>query len=156
MALNKIITGGQTGVDRAALDVCIKLNFPYGGYCPKGRIAEDGVLHIKYHLNETATSVYSERTRKNVIISDGTLVFLPKNNVLPNDGTKLTLEILQEIGKPFLLIPIKKTSDGVVSKINEFLKMFNVEILNIAGPRSSECSQAYNYTYKTIIKVLTQ
>ena len=57
--LNKIVTGGQTGVDRAVLDVCLELNFPHGGYCPKGRIAEDGVLDEKYNLKETTSSLYS-------------------------------------------------------------------------------------------------
>jgi len=74
MALHKIISGGQTGVDRAALDVAIALDIPHGGWCPRERKAEDGVIPEKYHLDETETEEYNERTRLNIRNSDGTLV----------------------------------------------------------------------------------
>lgn len=156
MVLSKIISGGQTGVDRAVLDVCLKLNFPYDGYCPKGRIAEDGVLNSKYLLKETSTSLYSERTIKNIIISDATLVFIPDENVLPEDGTKLTIEVLKETKKPFLLISIKWHPTIVARKIKDFLKDGDVKILNVAGPRSSQCELAYSYTHKILTKILTK
>ncbi len=76
MFIKKIISGGQTGVDRAALDVALKLGIPHGGYIPKGRIAEDGPLPKKYHLQEMPTDSYEARTEKNVQDSDGTLIIV--------------------------------------------------------------------------------
>jgi hypothetical protein len=73
--INKIISGGQTGADRAALDFALKFNIPHGGWIPKGRIAEDGPLPAKYQLQEMPTSSYPKRTEQNVIDSDGTLIF---------------------------------------------------------------------------------
>jgi hypothetical protein len=72
--IKKIITGGQTGADRAALDVAILLNIPHGGWVPKGRLAEDGPIHTKYQLKEMPTDSHEERTEQNVIDSDGTLI----------------------------------------------------------------------------------
>ena len=72
--IKKIISGGQTGADRAALDVAIKLNIPHGGWVPKGRPAEDGPIHTKYQLKEMPTDSYSDRTEQNVADSDGTLI----------------------------------------------------------------------------------
>jgi hypothetical protein len=72
--ITKIISGGQTGADRAALDFALKFNIPHGGWIPKGRIAEDGPLPAKYQLQEMPTSSYPKRTEQNVIDSDGTLI----------------------------------------------------------------------------------
>jgi predicted Rossmann-fold nucleotide-binding protein len=72
--IKRIISGGQTGVDRAALDVALELGIPCGGWCPKGRLAEDGSIDLRYPLKETNSSEYRERTEKNVEDSDGTLI----------------------------------------------------------------------------------
>ena len=152
--LFKIVTGGQTGVDRAALDVCLELKFPYSGYCPKGRIAEDGVIDEKYKLKETESSLYSERTRKNIEISDGTLIFLPCVKEIPLDGTKLTIEILKKVKKPFLFI--SREEGSILEKSIGWLEANNIQVLNIAGPRASQDRLAYSFTKKILKKLLTQ
>ena len=88
--LSEIVSGGQTGVDRAALDVALSLQIPHGGWCPKGRRAEDGPIDSKYLLKETDEEKYEVRTEKNVIDSDGTLIF---SKGLLTGGTLLTLEM---------------------------------------------------------------
>ena len=89
--IKKIISGGQTGADRAALDVAIKFNIPHGGWIPKGRIAEDGPLPDKYQLQEMPTSSYPKRTEQNVIDSDGTLIF---SRGKPTGGTDYTRKMV--------------------------------------------------------------
>lgn len=96
----KIISGGQTGVDLAALDSAIELNIPHGGYCPKGRLYENGRIPEKYNLVEAKTEEYSERTILNLTESDGALVFLPRDAVEILDGTRLTIEELKRKNKP--------------------------------------------------------
>jgi len=96
----KIISGGQTGVDRGALDASLKNNFSCGGWCPKGRLAEDGIIHKKYPLNEMIDTTYSSRTKQNVIDSDGTLIIFPGTL---SGGTLLTRQIANELSKPLYL-----------------------------------------------------
>jgi len=108
-----IVSGGQTGVDRAALDVALALGIPCGGWCPKGRLAEDGPLPDRYPLRETEFEGYSKRTKLNVQDSDGTLLFTRQR---PSGGTKLTLQYAQRIGKPFKVVYLgkkRKTVDTV-------------------------------------------
>lgn len=90
--LKKIISGGQTGVDRAALDAAILLKIPHGGWCPKGRLSEVGKIPDKYLLKETESSDYSERTKLNIHDSDGTLIFVPSTPIKVTDGTLLTIQ----------------------------------------------------------------
>src|SRR5262245_54833883 len=92
----KIISGGQSGVDRAALDVALELGIPCGGWCPKGRRAEDGPLPDRYPLDETQTSFYPERTRRNVRDSDGTLILA---DGAAKGGTALTIELAEQMQK---------------------------------------------------------
>src|SRR5947209_12411896 len=97
----KIVSGGQTGVDRAALDVALELGLPCGGWCPKGRLAEDGVVPDRYPLDEAPTASYPERTRLNVRDSDATLVL---SWGAPQGGTLLTVRACQGQGKPHLVL----------------------------------------------------
>src|SRR6516225_9704134 len=99
----KIISGGQTGVDRAALDVAMQLGIPCGGFCPKGRKSEDGIIPEKYPLIETATDNYPERTELNIKTSDGTVILFIK---VLDRGTQLTGELCKRHRKPFLLIDL--------------------------------------------------
>jgi len=99
----KIISGGQTGVDRAALDFCLENDISCGGWCPKGRLAEDGCIAEKYLLIETETKDYAERTLLNVENSDGTLIIY-KNEM--DGGSELTLEFVKEKKKPHFLIDL--------------------------------------------------
>jgi len=91
--IQKIISGGQTGADRAALDFAIKRGIPHGGWIPKGRKTEDGTLPEKYHLLEMPTGSYSKRTEKNILDSDGTLIVshgLLTGGISPDNGIRRT------------------------------------------------------------------
>lgn len=137
----KIVSGGQTGVDRAALDIAIQLNIPHGGWCPKGRLAEDGTIPVKYALTETNSSEYSERTKLNIRDSDGTLILVPDALVKISDGTQLTKQEVAEKNKPYLIIQLNQA--GNIEQIADWIKLNKIEILNIAGPRESTCPGIY-------------
>jgi hypothetical protein len=105
-AIARVISGGQTGVDRAALDWAIRNDVPHGGWCPKGRRAEDGTIPEKYALEETASRGYADRTRRNVFSADATLIL----NIGPLEGgTRLTAEVCEQWQKPFLIIQLDAT-----------------------------------------------
>src|SRR3954447_14624932 len=97
--IQRIVSGGQTGVDRAALDVALALGIPCGGWCPRGRGAEDGLIPERYPLVETPAADASQRTRWNVRDSDGTLILAWGE---PTGGTLLTVQACRETGKPHL------------------------------------------------------
>lgn len=129
-SIQKIVSGGQTGVDRAALDVGLELGFPCSGWRPKGRRAVDGVIPAKYHMQETGSRDYAERTRLNVLDSDGTLIL----NVGELDGgTAYTVEIAKQSDKPFLVVPLDESPEHQV--VIDWIKQNNIHVLNVAGPR---------------------
>jgi len=131
--IEKIISGGQTGVDRAALDVALELDISCGGWCPKGRKAEDGTIDTHYPLGETASVKYSVRTEKNVRESDGTLILVKGQ---PRAGIALTIKFAQKHKKPCLVRNLLlKTSSRIVVK---WLEVNRIRVLNVAGPRESE------------------
>ena len=113
--IKKIISGGRTGADRAALDVAIKFNIPHGGWIPKGRLAEDGPLPDKYHLQEMPTSSYPKRTEQNVIDSDGTLIFFRGK---PTGGTEYTRKMVLKHKKQLVHVDLNlKTSYDAAYRI---------------------------------------
>ncbi len=128
----KIISGGQTGVDRAALDVALQLGLPCGGFCPKGRKSEDGMIHEKYPLTETKTDNYAERTELNVKTSDGTMILIDGR---ADRGTKLTAGLCNQHHKPCLLIDI--SDEKQIPDVKNWLQRNNISILNVAGNRES-------------------
>ena len=130
--ISQIVSGGQTGVDRAALDVALNLKLPCGGWCPHGRLAEDGVLSTRYPLKETPSKDYTQRTEWNVRDSDGTLIL----TIGPlSGGTRLTKLKADELGKPCLVVKVDETID-VVSAV-DWLRKHAIRMLNVAGPRGS-------------------
>jgi len=132
----KIVSGGQTGVDRAALDFAIRHGFAHGGWCPRGRLAEDEIIPDAYQLHETATPDYGERTEKNVTDSDATLIVVREKAL--SGGTAFTRACAERLGRPVLVIC---EADGVAkgaAVLSEFLKQNKVRILNVAGPRESQ------------------
>ncbi|MFA6038097.1 MAG: putative molybdenum carrier protein [Legionellales bacterium] len=139
--IEKIISGGQTGVDRAALDIAIDLSIPHGGWCPKDRLSETGPIPNHYALQETASKDYSERTKLNIRDSDGTLVVVPTFPLQVTDGTVLTLQELQEKNKPFFIVDISQGFD--LDQFNSWIKQNNIKILNVAGPRESQSPGMY-------------
>jgi hypothetical protein len=134
MVPKRIISGGQTGVDRAALDFAIERGIAYGGFCPKGRRAEDGTIPLHYNLTETKSADYTERTEKNVDASDGTLI-LYRGDL--TSGTEYTAELCGQKEKPLYLINLDETKDRL-SSFQTWLKKSGIMTLNVAGPRESQ------------------
>lgn len=128
----KIVSGGQTGVDRAALDVARSLEIPHGGWCPRGRLAEDGTIPPQYELVETRSPQYRVRTEQNVIDSDGTLIFFRGQL---QGGTQLTRHFADKHGKPVLLVDTRQPAD--LTAVREWLAANRIRVLNVAGPRES-------------------
>ena len=129
----KIVSGGQTGVDRAALETALALGIPCGGWCPKGRKAEDGAIPEHYPVTETETADSAERTRLNVCDSDATLI-LASGPI--SGGTGLTAETAAAEGKP-LLVADPLTSAPDAEAVAHWLAENEVRVLNVAGPRES-------------------
>ncbi len=145
----RIISGGQTGVDRAALDAAIELSLEHGGWCPKGRRAEDGVIDSRYLLRETPSTEYIERTRRNVQDSDGTLIF---NRGEPEGGTALTRQFAQEMEKPYLLIDPDRLD--TLDSVRQWLRERAIHTLNVAGPRASKEPLIYRATRHYLLRLL--
>jgi hypothetical protein len=147
-----IISGGQTGVDRGALDAALEAHAPCSGWCPQGRQAEDGPIPARYPLQELPSGGYTRRTRQNVEDSDGTLIltFGPATG-----GTERTIEFCRRLARPHLILdaaamPIEEAERCVV----EFIRMHAIERLNVAGPRASTDARGYEYARALIGRLL--
>ena len=141
-----LVSGGQTGADRAALDWAIENNFPYSGWCPQGRLAEDGPLNKRYKLSETGTSNYEERTRYNVQDSDGTVIF--SHTAELTGGTLLTKHFAIKANKPLLHVNSGQPDPGC--RLKEFVWNNKINTLNVAGPRASEEPNIYQFVLKVL------
>src|SRR5688572_7759255 len=131
----KIVSGGQTGVDRAALDAAMELGLEVGGWCPKNRWAEDGPIPRHYPLYETRTEDVAVRTQRNVETSSATLVL---TRGAPMGGTRLTCEIARSMRRPLLIIDLGNLRDkDPVDQIVEWVRRVRPSVLNVAGPRES-------------------
>ena len=151
--IKKIISGGQTGVDQAALDVAIKLDIQHGGWIPKGRKTEDGPLPDKYQLQEMTTSSYPKRTEKNVIDSDGTLII---SHGKLTGGSVLTRKIATFKGRPWLHIDLNMVNAfDAANIISPWIGMNDIEILNVAGSRASKDSGIYRATTTILEAAIT-
>jgi Circularly permutated YpsA SLOG family len=128
-----IISGGQTGVDRAALDVARELEIPCGGWVPKGRRAEDGAIPERYPLREMPSPGYPARTDKNVREATGTLILTWGS---PTGGTALTIRLARKQGKPFFLVDLAEGGDP--KTVRDWIRRNAIKILNVAGPRESQ------------------
>ncbi len=147
----KIISGGQTGVDRAALDVALELGIPCGGWCPKGRLAEDGIIDERYPLRETDSSEYPVRTEMNVKDSDATLI-ITQGQVA--GGTAETLEFAKRHKKTHLVVDFFKARDPAI--VRKWLEFNQVGTLNVAGPRESSVPGIYGKAAEFLRKILVQ
>ena len=155
----KIVSGGQTGADRAALDVAIKLNIAHGGWCPKGRKAIDGTIAKKYQLKEMPSASYVARTKQNVIDSDGTVIFYI---VKATGGTKKTINFCKELNKDHLELDL---SEAFLTNCLCFSRWFEnisqkvkseIFTLNIAGPRQSDLNNIYRLVFEILENVLAK
>ncbi|GIU82043.1 MAG: hypothetical protein D6687_04350 [Acidobacteria bacterium] len=150
--IRKIVSGGQTGADRAALDFALEAGVETGGFVPKGRLAEDGRIDEKYpNLIETETEDYSERTLLNVINSDATIIL---SHGELTGGSLFTKQCAEVHGKPFLHIDFDKLSiEEAAQKAANWLNSLKCETLNVAGSRASKDPEIYEKT-KNFLKML--
>jgi hypothetical protein len=128
----RIVSGGQTGVDRAALDVALELGLPCGGWCPKGRRAEDGPIPERYPLREATSGNYPRRTALNVRDSDGTLVLTAGE---PDRGTALTVRLAERYRRPCLILDLSRGPEP--GAVRRWAEASRVRVVNVAGPRES-------------------
>jgi hypothetical protein len=133
--LRKIVSGGQTGVDRGALDASLEAGLNCGGWCPRGRKAEDGAIPARYPVVEMQSRAYRDRTKQNVADADGTLIVFFGSL---SGGTLETLRIAEALGKPVLTLDCsaKSLADAAVEAA-AFVRLNAIETLNVAGPRES-------------------
>jgi len=146
--IEKIVSGGQTGADRVALDFAIKNNIPHGGWIPKGRLTEEGPLPDYYQLQEMETGSYAKRTEQNVIDSDGTLI---TSHGKLTGGSALTRQFAKKHQRPWLHIDFNKVSMQESAKqIKNWVDGNEIKTLNIAGPRASKDSRIYRKTLEVL------
>ena len=153
MQVTRIVSGGQTGADRAALDAALTLGIPYGGWCPSGGAAEDlteppGVLERYPLLREVPGGDASVRTRWNVRDSDATLV-LVCTSLAGSPGGRLTVDVARQLGKPHLV-----ASADDLARITAWLSATGPAVLNVAGPRESEDPGVYDAAHRALLVVL--
>ncbi|OGR95820.1 MAG: hypothetical protein A2902_01910 [Elusimicrobia bacterium RIFCSPLOWO2_01_FULL_64_13] len=139
LSIKKIVSGGQTGADRAALDYAMAAGIPHGGWVPRGRLTESGPLPARYGMKETRDSGYEERTEKNVADSDGTIVFYCGKL---KGGSLLTWALARRRGKPVLGIDLDKWEPDP-ARTREWIRESRVSILNVAGSRASQAPGIY-------------
>ena len=147
--IQKIISGGQTGTDRAALDTAIDFGIPIGGWCPKGRTSEDGTIPDQYKLTETKSKHPAERTKANVRDSDATLIIVQGPLT---GGTELTQRFAKAKHKPCLVTD--PTDCSAVDIANAWLEENDIKVLNIAGPRASNDPQIYELSCQFLRKLI--
>jgi len=131
-SVEKIVSGGQTGVDQGALDAALELGLNHGGWCPRGRMAEDGTIPARFSLTESHSANYAVRTRQNVVDSDATLILF--NGEL-SGGTALTRRLAIQHGRPLFLVDLGQPID--LTAVRGWLDDHRIKVLNVAGPRES-------------------
>jgi hypothetical protein len=153
MALKKIVSGGETGVDRAALDAALGAKFPCGGWVTADRMAEDGVIPARYPLTPLPNGGFRQRTRLNVTDSDGTAILY---NESLKGGTRLTRNLCALLKRPYILINAAEMPDTIVvaAKIVKFIQDNDIDTLNVAGPRASGWAAGYAFSLGVIGRVI--
>lgn len=155
MKLAKIVSGGQTGADQGALAACLQLHFPYGGWVPKGRRTEKGKVPAKYRMRQHWSRHYPPRTEKNVIDSDGTVIFTFGQ---PDGGSLLTIDLAKQHHKPWLAVDLTLPHDEAVGKVVRWIKRRLPEnaILNVAGSRRSKAPGIHRTVKRVMRDVIRQ
>lgn len=152
-----IISGGQTGADRAALDFALAHGLEHGGWCPRGRLTEDGPLDTRYELRQTSSRGYAQRTEWNVRDSDATVVFTIDARL--QGGTALTINLAERLAKPRLHLardgddpsaPAPPSIGEHAARLVEFVRQHNVHRLNVAGPRASQEPDVADFVHRVL------
>ena len=157
--LTKIVSGGQTGVDQAALAAAIAMELEHGGWCPAGRRSERGRIPAIFQLTETFERNYTVRTEKNVIDSDGTMILFRKQLT---GGTLLTERLTLKHDRPVVCVDLSQADafEQSIDRIKTWLNRFKIETLNVAGPRESTSrgiqSQAEAFMQRLLGEVLSE
>ena len=147
-----IVSGGQSGVDRGALDAALQAAVPCGGWCPADGMAEDGCIDARYGLQRLPQGGYARRTRRNVEDSDATLILYFGEL---EGGTALTAACCEQLGSPLLLVDaLETTPEQAALRAREFILRHAVLRLNVAGPRASKTPPAYAYASRTVARLL--
>jgi len=149
--VERVVSGGQTGADRAALDFAIERGLKHGGWCPKGRRAEDGRIPSRYKLKETPTINYAQRTEWNVRDSDGTVICTLMAAL--TGGSKKTADLARKHGKPCLHLSAGGTADPA-KELRAFIRPNRIKVLNVAGSRASEEPGVGNFVIDVLSQVL--
>ncbi len=152
MVLAKIVSGGQTGVDRGALDAALAAGFACGGWCPKDRNAEDGPIPDKYPMTLLVGGGYRQRTVMNVLDSDGTAILF---NQSLSGGTLYTHDVCRRERKPYIVLDATQISESAAAAtIVRFIEEHGIQVLNVAGPRSSRWAEGHGFALRVIGEVI--
>lgn len=158
--VSRVVSGGQTGVDRAALDAAIFAEIPHGGWCPKGRRSEDGPIPERYNLAETDSRNYAVRTEQNVIDSDGTLILFEE---VLSGGTELTAKLARKHNRPCLVQDLTgfldwepEEFDAAITSAHQWLASHSINVLNVAGPRESTAPCFRTVAESFLVRLLQQ
>jgi len=148
-----LVSGGQTGADRAALDFAIARGLTHGGYCPRGRKAEDGPIPARYNLQETEFDDYPTRTRMNVEMADATVIFQAGAKLRPRSGCALTASHARKTGRPYLIAGEFPDVAAGAPALRTFLELHHPKILNVAGSRESSVPGISAYVHAVLTAV---
>jgi hypothetical protein len=152
MALTKIVSGGQTGVDRGALDAALAVGFACGGWCPKDRAAEGGPIPEHYPMTLLEDGGYRQRTVKNVLDSDGTAILFYESLT---GGTLFTHDVCRRERRPYIVLDATRISEsGAAAAIVRFVREHEIQVLNVAGPRLRKWAEAHAFALAVIGEVI--
>jgi hypothetical protein len=150
--VEKIVSGGQTGADRAALNFALEHGIPHGGWCPRGRLAEDGTIDARYVMTETPSADPAQRTEWNVRDSDGTVIFSIARKL--TGGSQLTAAFAHLHHKPCLHLSRRRDGAQSAEKLRGFLEAHRIKVLNVAGPRQSGESDVGKFARQILEEIL--
>jgi hypothetical protein len=154
VALTKIVSGGQTGVDRGTLDAALAVGFACSGWCPKDRSAEDGPIPDRYPMMLLMGGGYRQATLKNVLDSDGTAILFRESL---NGGTLYTHDVCRRERRPYIVLDATRISQaGAAAAIVRFVEEHEIKALNVAGPRSSKWAEGYGFALAVVGELIVR